>query len=271
MVMITDYGILAYPMVAHQDNDGRKILVVSSHVDEAEPTDQGGWANVNATVVTQFFLPSDGSYGPVVSELVTQNTQSGCSLAFWQDKIWLAFLAHDNTNRIVVCSSSDGGSSWSPTNLVQNANQVQSGQSQLAPSLGVFKNQLWVSFISNDNDNRILLCSAENDDGTTWSNNMAIPGQSAKGAPWIGEFADRLWAFFISNDTHNRLLYCTWDGHTWSNDQLVQNPQQKQLSQSTPSAVVFKDQLWVSFISNDTHNTILLCSWNGREWSNNYW
>jgi hypothetical protein len=134
----------------------------------------------------------------------------------------------------------------------------------------VFQDKLWVGFISNDSSNRVLLCQAENDDATIWSNNKSIPGQSAQGSPSLVEFNHQLWVAFISNDTHNRILYCIWDGTSWSNSQIVQNPTQTQSSQSTPSLAVFKGMLWVAFISNDTHNRILVCSWNGQKWSDSH-
>jgi hypothetical protein len=176
-----------------------------------------------------------------------------------------------------VASSAAQIGGWPATaNLVQNSNQTQSGQSKLAPCLAVFQDKLWVAFISNDGNNRILLCSAQDEAGTTWTDNFAVPGQSAQGSPNLAVFknpdtgVDELWVAFISNDSHNRVLYCTWDGNEWSGSQIVQNSEQSQYSQSTPALAIFKGKLFVAFISNDTHNAILVCSWDGRNWSNCY-
>jgi hypothetical protein len=258
--MRTDYGI-AYV--------GDEIIVAVSHLQvpsgdrRHDPADGG--------VGVGRFSPTGGQVGGLGAAELQQYTQSGCSMASWKGRIWVCFLANDDTNRLLICSApADLSSRFSSTNLIQSSNQTQSGQSNQAPCLTVFRENLWVAFISNDGNKEILLCQAENDNATTWSDNRAIPNQSSQGSPSLVQFGNDLWLAYVSNDTHNRLLYTTWNGHHWSNDQRVQNPTQTQLSQSTPSLAVFKGNLWIAFISNDTHNAILTCFWNGREWSDCY-
>ena len=44
--------------------------------------------------------------------------------------------------------------------------------SKAAPSLAVFDNRLWVSFIANNNASTVLVCSSS--DGHTWTGNVPV-------------------------------------------------------------------------------------------------
>jgi hypothetical protein len=219
-----------------------------------------------------------------------------------------AFIAKDNSNRILVCTSTDG--------LHWTSNVPVTGQSsKTSPSMAVFNFDFWLAFIANDASNRILVCSSTdgvnwtnntsvagqssgsppslvvfnrglwlafiaNDpsnrilvcsspDGVHWTNNTQVAGQSSKAAPSLAVFNKKLWLAFIANDPSNRILVCSSvDGRNWS----INTPVPGQSSKAAPSLVVFNNKLWVAFIANDNSNKILICSSpDGTDWSNNVW
>ena len=64
----------------------------------------------------------------------------------------------------LVCSSSDG-QNWSVNTALHESS---SGN----PTLSVFNNRLWVSFIANNSTNTVLVCSSA--DGQTWTGNVQV-------------------------------------------------------------------------------------------------
>ena len=62
------------------------------------------------------------------------------------------------------------------------------------------------------------------------------------------------------------MLVCSSaDGSTWT-----QNLRIGQTSKAAPSLSVFANQLRLSFIANNSSNTVLICSSNdGQNWTNN--
>ena len=94
------------------------------------------------------------------------------SLTVFNNKLWVAFIADNAGNDVLVCSSPDG-QNWS--------GNTQIGQtSKLAPSLTVFNNKLWVAFIANNAGNDVLVCSSP--DGQNWSGNTQIGQTRQDGA-----------------------------------------------------------------------------------------
>ena len=68
-----------------------------------------------------------------------------------------------------------GGLNWTGNS------QVHGASSKTAPALTVFNNKLWVAFVSNDANNKVLVCSSA--DGQTWTGNSQVHGESSRTAP----------------------------------------------------------------------------------------
>jgi hypothetical protein len=209
--------------------------------------------------------PVDGQSGQ--NQLAPSLAQSNS-----QGKLWVAFISNDTHDRILVCSSPTGLGNWSDDVAVQG--QSGSGSPSLVAvfddPLAAFNNKLWVSFISNDTHNRILVCYSE-DGGNNWIGNYALHGQSSQSTPSLLSYHHKLWIAFISNDTHNRVLICnSEDGKNWSRDMIVSTSvaQQGESSSASPTLLVFNHELWVVFVSNDNNNLVLLCSSSddGKTW-----
>ena len=99
---------------------------------------------------------------------------------------------------MLVCSSDDG------VNWTNNADINQS--SPFAPSLAVFNNGLYVSFIANSSGNAVLVCFS--DDGVHFSNNTDI-NQSSQFAPSLAVCSFTNWPVPTSGlgSNSNYILY----------------------------------------------------------------
>jgi hypothetical protein len=61
----------------------------------------------------------DWSPATQVTNPANQTTKLAPALAAWDNKLWLAFVANNETNDLLVCSSADG-KTWSNTTQVTN-------------------------------------------------------------------------------------------------------------------------------------------------------
>jgi hypothetical protein len=154
---------------------------------------------------------------------IQQSSQFAPSLAFFENRLYVAFIANNSGNGVLVCSTADG-TTWTDNTSINQA-------SKFRPSLAVFNNRLYVAFISNDSNNGVLVCSTA--DGVSWTDNTSI-NQSSQFAPSLAVFNNRLYVAFIANNSGNGVLICsTADGATWTDNTFIQ-----QSSQFAPSLAV---------------------------------
>ena len=116
----------------------------------------------------------------------------------FDNKLWIVFVANNNSNELLVCSSSDG-QNWSSSTEVQQS-------SKATHPLAVFDNKLWIVFVANDDSNELLVCSSS--DGQNWSSSTEVQ-QSSKAAPALAVFDNKLWIVFVANNNSNELLVCS--------------------------------------------------------------
>ena len=187
-----------------------------------------------------------------------QSSSDFPSLAVFNNRLWVSFIANNGGKALLVCSSADG-QNWSDNSIVQGQS------SNLATSLAALGGSFRVAFIANNSSNDVLVCSST--DGTHWSGNTQVQGQSSKTAPSLAVFGGKLWVAFIANNSSNDVLVCSsTDGTHWSGNTQVQG----QSSKAAPSLAAFGSKLWVAFIANNSGNDVLLCSSpDGQTWSNN--
>jgi hypothetical protein len=62
----------------------------------------------------------------------SQSSKAGPALAVFQNKLWIAFVANDTSNQLLICNSGNG-LDWSDNILVKSPSQSQS--SKAAPAL----------------------------------------------------------------------------------------------------------------------------------------
>jgi len=167
----------------------------------------------------------------------------------------IAFIAKNDTNTILCCTSGDGAH-WSAN--------VRAGQdSSEAPAVALFLGRFWTAFVSDDKHDQLLVCSSP--DGVTWSPNSQIQ-QRSEVAPSLCVFDKRLYIAFIADDDSRNILVCsTADGVTWTNHVKV-----GQTSDFAPSLCAYKDRLWLAFVAKNSTRNILVCSSSdGERWSGN--
>jgi hypothetical protein len=147
---------------------------------------------------------------------IQQSSKFAPSLAVFNDRLYVAFVANNPGNGVLVCSTADG-TSWTDNTNIQQA-------SKFAPSLAVFNNRLYVAFIANNSGNAVLVCSTP--DGTNWTDNTNIQ-QTSQFAPSLGVFNNRLYVAFIANNPGNGVLVCsTANGTNWTDNTAIQESSQ---------------------------------------------
>jgi hypothetical protein len=260
----------------------RTILVSHNAIDQVYSPNNEETDYDNNGIQILFFDTTKNEFeaAVLVSQFLKQFSQSGSALASFDDKVWLAFLSNDTNNNLLICNSTDAGANWgAPSNSIAGSTPVagQTAQAAIAPALLGFKGRnpyrrLFLAFISNDSDDRVLICNST--DGLTWkgTSNYQVQGQSAQGSPSLASINEMLYVAFISNDSHNRILISSSsDGENWSAPD--DNPSGNvaipgQSSQSSPSLASHEGKLYVAFISNDSHNRVLIsCSSDGKTWT----
>jgi hypothetical protein len=103
------------------------------------------------------------------------------SLAVFNGRLYVAFIANDSGQNVLICSTQDGktwGTENSTGGTTPGTNTDIHQASGFAPSLAVFNGRLYVAFIANDSGQNVLICSTQ--DGKTWgtenSTGGTIPG-----------------------------------------------------------------------------------------------
>ena len=124
-----------------------------------------------------------------------QSSKAAPALAVFENKLWIAFVANDASNQLLVSSSADGSD-------LEPSTQVQHQSSKAAPALAVFENRLWIAFVANDASNQLLVSHSAG--GKNWSPSTKVQNQSSKAAPALAVFENRLWIAFVANDASNQ-------------------------------------------------------------------
>ena len=173
--------------------------------------------------------------------------------------MYLAFVANNDTNRLLVSNSGDG-KKWLPSTQVGNES------SKRAPAISFVSSGpqgFTLGFVANDASNQLLVSHSA--DGQSWSPSTQVQNQSSKAAPALAVFENKLWMAFVANDASNQLLVSqSADGVSWKPSTQVQH----QSSKAAPALAVFDNKLWIAFVANDTSNQLLVShSAGGKTWS----
>jgi hypothetical protein len=201
----------------------------------------------------------DAQFAAQVYPIQKQSSKHGPSLAAFNNRLWAAFVANNNSDQLLVCSSADG-QIWTDNTLVHGE------LSKTAPSMAVFNNRAWIAFMADNSTNQVLVSSSA--DGQNWTANSLVHGESSKTAPSLAAFNHRLYVAFIANNNSNQVLICSSaDGQNWTGNSLVHGGES---SKTAPSLAVFNNRLYVAFIANNNSNQVLICSTaDGVNWTGN--
>jgi hypothetical protein len=137
--------------------------------------------------------PSNPSPTSTNIDIGQASNGSSPSLAVFDGKLWVAFIANDSGNNVLVCSSSDGVN-WGTIQGIGKNTDIGQASNGSSPSLAVFDGKLWVAFIANDSGQNVLVC--ESSDGVIWGTSKGAGkntdiGQASNGqAPALANFAN---------------------------------------------------------------------------------
>jgi hypothetical protein len=124
----------------------------------------------------------------------TQYSDTAPSLAVYNNKLYVAFVAHNGSGDVLIASYD--GTGWS------NDTKINQG-SQAAPALTVFQNELFLAFADNGKNDHLLYVSS---DGTNWSADTWVPNQYTHDTPAIAVLNNKLYIAFLSNNNSGDLL-----------------------------------------------------------------
>ncbi len=179
---------------------------------------------------------------------------------------WLAFVAEDGTDNVLVSSSGSGTawSSYAPINQTSKCTPAFTGWLDNATQSSPYYVMV---FVSQDNSNRLLACNTNNSAGT-WSG--ANPsGQYSAFPPSLTGLGTTLYMAFISNDAAQEILVCSsQDGVNWFGATPT-----GQYSNTAPCMTTFNGELLIAFVAKNPTNNILLTSstGGGTQWPGTNW
>lgn len=191
------------------------------------------------------------------------NQYSKCapSLAVWNGKLHIAFVANDASNSLLVYFSStpDDPKSWTATVVTHQT-------SANAPSLAVYPSgstgKLYLAFVAENGSNDIFVCSLPS--GGSWSK-AAVTGQSCHFSPSLAVGESLYLVFAAANGSKDLLLSSLNSNGTWSEAVAL-----NQSTSATPCAVAFGSGLATGFVANNSSGEVLLAyslnpssSWTG--------
>ena len=175
------------------------------------------------------------------------------SLAVWDGRLYVAFVANNPSNTLLVYSSAtpDEPASWSVTVPV---NQTSAN----APSLVAYRPsgraaELYLAFVADNESNDIFVCSLTS--GGTWST-ATVTGQSCHFSPSLAVFGETLCLVFAAANGSKDLLLSSRNANgTWAGAVPM-----NQSTSATPCAVAFGSGLSAGFVANNSSDEVLLAS-----------
>lgn len=182
-----------------------------------------------------------------------QYSKCAPSLAVWNGKLHIAFVANDPSNRLLVYYSSTPNkpTSWSASVAV---NQTSAS----APSLAAWgpsgqTGELYLAFVAENGSNDIFVCSLAV--GGTWSS-ATVTGQSCHFSPALAALGGSLYLLFAAANGSKDLLLCSRNADgSWSGAVPM-----NQSSSASPSAVGFGPGISAGFVANNPSGEVLLVS-----------
>jgi len=190
-----------------------------------------------------------------------QYSKCAPSLAAWNNSLYIAFVANNSSNTLLVYHSStpDDPTSWSATVA---PNQTSAN----APSLAAYGPQgqtgdLYLAFVAENGSEDIFVCSLAVNGA--WSK-ATVTGQSCHFSPSLAVSGDTFYLVFAAANGSKALLVCSQNADgSWAGAVPM-----NQSTAATPCAVGFGPNLSVGFIANSSSDEVLLVSSsNPKSWT----
>jgi hypothetical protein len=204
------------------------------------------------------YTPSASSAGWGVEQpLLNFSSPLAPALAWFNETLYMAFIANDGSNGILVASSVNG-TDWSSV--------ISTGfKSANAPALAVANNILYLAFTSMDGTNGLQLASLM--ETGTWGLTL-YNGPQSPGAPSLAACNNILYMAYrgAANNLH---IVSTGDAKSWSAPltlTYMNGTQQNQSSFGSPSLTSLNGNLYMLYRSADSSNELYLAS-SSDQWS----
>jgi hypothetical protein len=179
------------------NNDSSDVLICSS-------ADGSNWTQSKP-------VGQSSKTAPALAQFTTKSNDSN---------LWLAFVANNDTNELLVTYTPDGFN-WIPKNFDVHQS------TKAAPALASFNGELWLAFTANNLVGDILITHTA--DPTNWPDASTAVGQPTKQSPALAAFNGRLWLAYIANvDSNDIIISSSADGQTWTNGAKAQSSAVKQ-------------------------------------------
>lgn len=196
------------------------------------------------------------------SSKTVQSSKTAPALAdFTNDELFLAYVANNSSDDLLVTSSVDG-INWSNPSLV-------GGQSSsMAPALADLGGELVMAYVANNGSNDLLTTLSSN--GTSWTSSYLVGGQSSRATPALAAFYNELVMVYVANNGSNQLYVTTsTDGIHWTTSTAITG----QFSDTAPSLAVTGNangtySLVLTYVStNGSDDLLVTTSTNGVNWT----
>ena len=189
------------------------------------------------------------------------------------------FYQGPGSNGQLWYNSSADGSNWGAQSQVVPAGFTGSAVMSQSPSAVVFNDQLYVFYEGGGNDLQIWYTSSS--DGNSWSTQAQLPGITKycpSASPFAVVFDNKLYVFYNymyeaspGDNPIGTLYYSVFDGIGWTAPATpgVTNPANDSSANmyQSPAAVVFEDQLYVYFQSEQANGNLWYTVFDGTNWS----
>jgi hypothetical protein len=209
----------------------------------------------NTLLVSPVEETAPGTTGLGPHAVVTEASKCAPALAVFDGKLWMAFVANNDTNTLLLSSSPDGVN-WT-------REKPPNESSKCSPALAGSEERLYLAFVADNDSNDLLVTST--DDGMSWTRGAA-PNESSKCGPALSgnyglvpnepENSFRLWMAFVANNDSNDLLITESidGGMSW---QRQKPPNESSKFAPALAAVSFETE-FIAFVANNDTNTLLI-------------
>lgn len=186
------------------------------------------------------------------------------ALVVYHGKLYCVRQGRDDSGWL-WCSTFDG-TSWSKDALIPNSSNAYGLSS--SPALAVFRDKLYCVRQGRD-DSGWLWCGIF--DGESWSKDALIPSATdaygLSSSPALAVYNGKLYCVRQGRGDSGWLWCGTFDGNSWSKDQLIPTSSDAYGLSSSPALVVFNGKLYCFRQGRDDSGWVWCGTFNGTSWS----
>ncbi|NMO18150.1 exo-alpha-sialidase [Pyxidicoccus fallax] len=192
-------------------------------------------------------------------------TSGPSALAVFRGKLYCVREGRDDSGW-VWCATFNG-TTWSNDQLISTSGGTLGTSG--APALVVYQNKLYC-IRAGRSDSGWVWCTSTTD-GVTWTKDTPIPNSSdaygTTGTPGLATYRGLLYCARQGRDGSGWVWCATFDGTTWSKDQLIPNSGDAYGVSGSPALVVYNDRLYCIRESRSDKGWLWMGTFDGTTWS----